>query len=336
MDAASWSCAPLGDRNGRVHSGLMKPAGQKVTISEGEADAIRRKLIEHKNRSAAAEEKVGSQEKLIAQLSSALAKAHNRENRKGNGSSERAGEKTVELAAVRLELQQTRENLECKDSELDRLLPEVVASRMQSSQRLCSKDVEIDRLRKERDSYRTELEQLRPELYQAHQSLEHKEAELDRLLPQIVASRMQGSQRFQGRDADLDQTRRELESTRAELASKNLELQQAREELDVKDVQLQRILTVMDASRAKGVQLPKETKDAKRRSLGYGLENARVAHSPKRVDEYLECLRSEPFRNVLTPPRTQVFEDFEQPKPNVEQRLADYRDLYERLGFARP
>lgn len=346
MTLASWSVAPLGDRNGRVKNDLMKPDVQKVTISEEEADAIRRKLIEHRNRSSAAEEKVASQERLIAQLSSALAKAHSRENRKGGG----AGENTMELAAVRLELHQTRQNLESKDSELDRLLPEVVASRMQTSQRLCSKDAEIEQLRKELDSSRAEVAQLRPELHQARQSLEHKEAELDSLLPEVVASRMQGPQRLHSKDSDMDQTRRELESTRAELASKSLELQQAREELELKDGQLQRILTVMDASRAAGVQ---KTKEAKLDHVGYGLSNSRLTSTPRKADEYLECLRSEPFRNVITPPATKVFDDFEQVHLNMERPPSQKQvglshggnsgapapargDLYARLGLARP
>lgn len=277
----------------------------------------------------------------------------------------------MELAAVRLELHQTRQNLESKDSELDRLLPEVVASRMQTSQRLCSKDAEIERLRKELDSSRAEVAQLRPELHQARQSLEHKEAELDRLLPEVVASRMQGSQRLQSKESDmdqtraelaskslelqeareeLDQTRRELESTRAELASKSLELQQAREELELKDGQLQRILTVMDASRAAGVQ---KTKEAKLDHLGYGHSNSRLTSTPRKADEYLECLRSEPFRNVITPPATKVFDDFDQVHLNMERPLSQkqvglshggnsgapaptHGDLYARLGLARP
>lgn len=264
MDMPSWNCTPLADLNGRGRTGQAKNTvanlslwetistptegtEQDVKISRSQAESIGKKLKEQSNRVIAAEEKVASQERMIQQLSSALAKAQ--EDHKGSPLSCLGGrvggqrfplspqEKTLELAALNLELHQTRHLLECKDSEVDHLLPEVAASRMQESHRLQRKDAEIERLRRELGTSKDELAQLQADLHQAEQGLEHKEAAVNRLLPQVVASRMQSSQ-LQDKDDEISEIRKELEITRADLSHKNSELQWACQNSEAKDSKL--------------------------------------------------------------------------------------------------
>merc|ERR1719439_451527 len=140
---------------------------------------------------------------MIQQLTSALAKAREARSfpdpdRAPKQTEEKA---TVELAAVRLELQQTRQDLESKEAELDRILPEVVAGRMNGCHCVRDMEVEIERLRRELANACSEVAELRPELYQAQQALEHKQAELDRLLPEVVNCRVNGTQRLHSKDA---------------------------------------------------------------------------------------------------------------------------------------
>jgi chromosome segregation ATPase len=235
----------------------------KVTLSEGQADLIQRKLVEQSNKVTAAEEKIASQEMMIQQLTSALAKAREARSfpdpdRAPKQTEEKA---TVELAAVRLELQQTRQDLESKEAELDRILPEVVAGRMNGSHCVRDMEVEIERLRRELANACSEVAELRPELYQAQQALEHKEAELDRLLPEVVNCRVNGTQRLHSKDAEIEQIRQELDSVRVELACKDVDLQQARQDLEAKKQELHDILAEAATTRTRDLQ-EMQSKDA--------------------------------------------------------------------------
>lgn len=334
MDMPSWDCSPLADQNGRARTGLIKSdiargiaatngmdAIQEVTISNGTAEAIRCKLLEQKKRAAVAEEKVASQERMIQQLSNALAQVRF-EDRKGvdgfcgelgqHRLPGRAEEKTLELAAVHLELHRAQQRLECRDSELDRILPGVVASRMQCSQQLSSKDAEIDRLRQELASSRTELAQLRPELRQAQQLVEHRDAEIDRLLPKVIASRMQGSQHLNNKDAEIDQVRRELDSAHAELALKDFELQQSCQDLEVKGSELNRIRAEMAASQQR-LQCKDAEIDRLRLELNSGCaEWAQHRHGMERP-------RTDSLQSVITRPE---LDDFNQACHSMEHYLS--------------
>lgn len=137
-------------------------------------------------------------------------------------------EKTLELANVRVELHQAQQLLDFKDSTIDRLIPQVVANSIQEKQQVKSKEAEIEHLRRELNGSRAEVAQHKQALFDTQQRLDTTEAELDRVLPGVVADRMQGRKSLNSKDAELMDARRELDSARAELAEKNFELQQAR------------------------------------------------------------------------------------------------------------
>lgn len=135
-----------------------------------------------------------------------------------------------ELAQLRPELHQAQQRLERKEAELERILPEIVASRTQGTQRLHCKDAEIGQMRRELDSARVELARKKLDLKQAQQDLEIKDSEIGRLLPQVAVSRMQGAQHFHSNDAEVERLRRELDTTRAELARQRPEIERLRVE----------------------------------------------------------------------------------------------------------
>jgi len=303
LDAALRAAAEYEAKSGNVTPVATPRADQQVTMSEAQAEAIRRKLIEQRSRATAAEEKVASQERLIQQLSSALAKARAEDSGQGRPAAQ-TEEKTLELAAVRLELHQARQQLEFKESEVDLLLPEVAASRMKASQGSRKSDAEIDRLHLELDGSRAELARLRSKLDEAQQRLEQKDSELERMLPAIVASRANGSHRRHSTDLEFDQTRRELDSMRGELARKELELQQVRKDLEDKDSKLRHVT---------------QTKDAEIDRLRRELDNSRGQCTQHRPE--LACLNQEAF-NRSGPNRARP-DEFEQARLDLELRLQE-------------
>jgi len=125
-----------------------------------------------------------------------------------------------------VQLHQAQQLLEHKDSTIERLIPQVVASSVQEKQQVRNLEAEIERLRRELNNSRDEVAQSKFEARDAQQRLEVSDAELARVLPSIVADRMQARKSLGPKDAG--QLRLDLESARAELAEKRLELQQAR------------------------------------------------------------------------------------------------------------
>jgi len=169
----------------------LNRAEQNAAICEAEAESLRLQLEEQKSLAMNVEEKLAAKNQEIQQLQALLAEVRREVRKNTDGRSSIMGRgrlpqldeasiplpmrkqiqemeqeltcEKVELAAVRLELQQANQRLEGKDAELERILPQIVASRVQGSQHPNQKDAEIDRLRRELDSTRKELLQLRPE-----------------------------------------------------------------------------------------------------------------------------------------------------------------------------
>jgi len=164
--------------------------------------------------------------------------------------SEQVRSKQAEIERLRRELDSARaeiaqfgrapdpQEVMCLEVEIERIRRELDSSRAEVAQlgrkrdpeRAIEQELEIERLRRELGSTRAEVAQLKPELREAQERLDTKEAELDCLIPKLVASRTsQGSRRsLHSKDAELADIRQELEYARAELAEKNVELQQAR------------------------------------------------------------------------------------------------------------
>jgi len=140
-------------------------------------------------------------------------------------SAKRAEEATAGLAAARVELHQVRQQVEHKDKELETLIPQVVNSRLQCADRLRTKDAELDRLQ-------TELSRAQEQLRQVQVDVDAKDEEINRLLPQLLVSRMQSPRVSRSRGGDADQLRIQLESARAELSRKDVELRKAQRDLE--------------------------------------------------------------------------------------------------------
>lgn len=237
---------PLADLNGSSRAGLVTPSKPSIvndgevtwTISESSAKHMRTKLLEElpeqRKRAMAAEEKVASQEKVIAELQNTLASMQ-----RSGGVKERkslpkkntfaAGEKTIEIASLRAELHHAEGLIEFKDSTIDRLIPKAVASTVREKEQIQSKEAEIEHLRRELQMARTEVAQLKA-------ALEEKDAEIERIITEIVSLRSQGAHRLHSKDTEITEMRQELESAREELIDKRLELQTAQ----AKNLQLQK------------------------------------------------------------------------------------------------
>lgn len=261
--------------------GAENDGGNNLVIGQHEADAIRQKLFEQKQRVYDAEEKAANQEWKIKQLSDELiARERVREY----------PETRLELAATKRELEDARRLVESKDAEIENLLPQAVVNRISGAHSLRSKDAEIERLRGELDRTRAELAAVRPELLDARQRLERKDEELERLLPKALAARMNPSQ---GADPSSDQLRREL--------------QQARQELESKDAEIRRLRAELGTSRALDMQTL-QSKDA---------EIDRLRQARNNDLALVEHYRTQP--SVPTPRNT--FNQFDQARMDMELYL---------------
>lgn len=278
---APQGCTPLGDVNGRSRAGLVTPSKLNVandnqeswTIPAASAKSMREKLMvelpEQRQRALAAEEKVAAQEKVIEQLHHALASARaDSASKEPKRQPQQKEEKTLELADARVQLHQAQQLLQHKDSTIDRLIPQVVACSAQEKQNVSNLEAEIERLRRELHDSRDEVAHTKSEHRDAQQRLEASETELARILPSIIADRMQGRKSVSPKESE--QMRLDLESARAELAekklelhqartpqrtplqahSKHLELQQALQDLELKDREITQIRRELESARA--------------------------------------------------------------------------------------
>lgn len=222
---------------------------------------------------------------------------------------------SLELTNARAQIAQLQEQVERKDAEIDRLLPQALKTHMQGSSHR-SKDAEIDRLQRELDSARTQVTPLRVELEQAKHALDCKQDEVDSLLPKVIASHG-SSQSLRSKESDIEQLKRELDSTQNEL-------RQCRRDLETRESQYQNLLKETAATRAHDLRMI-ESKDAEITRLDRELEDARVQAERRPTTPLrqapVECLDLRPYRHGAGGGSQDPWDQFEHARVDMVQYL---------------
>jgi len=172
----------------------LQRSEMQVATCEAEVEALQAQLTEQRRIATIAEDKVAAQCTEVQELHTALADVRREFRKSVNGSGDLMGKgrlptgdeapehlkkrireleqaltaDRVDLQALRLELKQAKQRLESKDAELESVLPALAANRLSGVQARKSmstqNNAEVERLRRERDMYLQELEQVRPDM----------------------------------------------------------------------------------------------------------------------------------------------------------------------------
>jgi len=196
-----------------------------------------------------------------------------------------------------VEIHQAQMLLEHKDSTIERLIPQAILSKCQAKEQVSCKDAEIERLRRELDDSRAEVGELKHDLHNVQERLQIKESELDRLLPDAVAART--------RRSSVASQRHELNQANQDLDYKNQEIRELRRELENAHAQIggkqRELLTGRAAElQLKELQQELEHKNSENARLRRELDEQRTECSRYRIE--LQRLRSEPQINVISRP----------------------------------
>jgi len=162
----------------------LQQAEQKAALKEAEADALRVQLMEQQQLARSLEDKLSGKNLEIQQVQNALAEVKREVRRSGDGLIGRGRLPPME---------------------------EATASHPELIRRIRELEQELSLEKMERISTRAELQQ-------AKEEVERKDADLERLLPKVVASRTSGAHRSLGGGVEADRLRRELEEARAEMS----------------------------------------------------------------------------------------------------------------------
>lgn len=246
-----------------------------ITMTQEKASAISQKLTDQKEKITAADEKILSQDKMIQQLTDALVKAR---------TPRRFEEETPQVSALRMENYELKQNLECKEAQVDSLLPKVVESHMKESQHLRNKGAEIQQLRHDLDAARAETAHCQNQLQDSQDRLDSKEAELERLLPQVLKGRISSSER----DVEMEELRRQLEDARSELHSVKLQHHKTIKELEEKDSDVHHRLKLVSETQTKDLERL-ESKDAEIEHLRRQLEDSVRERRPQQTKTCSAC-----------------------------------------------
>lgn len=311
---APQGCTPLGDLNGRARAGMVTPSKKPVihdneeswTVSASSAAMMRQKLMEElpdtRRRAQAAEEQLATKDKQINELEIELAKARAQLLSK-ELKHQPKGEKTVEIEELRYEIYQKKKQLELAEEQVETMMPQVIAAKFQGKQQVDCKDAEIERLRRDLDDSRAEVGELKHDLHSLQVQLQSKEAEVNRMLPDVVAARsrrssvasqrhdlQQAQQDLESKNDEIRELRRELEVARAEIGGKHREVQIGRGA----ELELQELRQELEHKISENARLRRELNEEHAECSRYRIE--------------LQRLRNEPQINVISRPEVHAQE----------------------------